>query len=151
MVACALAALALLGNVASVRAEQVGTAQEAREMLDRAVAALKADEAAALRAFNDKNNKQFHDKDLYVFCFNVGDGNFTAYQSPMMLGFDVRELKMQEDSIGQRAYDLVHDAPEGEVRTLEYNFPKPGTKKMVPKESIETRIGNQGCGVTYFK
>lgn len=151
MVACALAALALLGNAASVRAEQFGTAQEARAMLDRAVAALKADEAAALREFNDKNDKQFHDKDLYVFCFNVEDGNFTAYQSPMMLGVDIRELKMQEDPIGQRAYDLVHAAPEGDVLTMQYNFPKPGTKKMVAKESIETRIGNQGCGVTYFK
>lgn len=120
-------------------------------MLDRAVTALKADEAVALRQFNDKNSKQFHDKDLYVFCFNVGDGNFTAYQSPTMLGIDVRELKMQEDAIGQRAFDLVHAAPEGDFLTMEYNFPKPGMKKFVPKESIETRVGNQGCGVTYFK
>ena len=120
-------------------------------MLDRAVATLKADKAAALKQFNDKNDKPFHEKDLYVFCFNVGDGNFTAYQSPVMLGVDVRELKMQEDPIGQRAYDLVHDTPEGEVRTMEYNFPKPGTKKFVPKESIETRVGDQACGVTYFK
>jgi len=150
-VACVLASLALSANVALAAAEQFGGPEEARAMLDRAVAALKTDKTAALKQFNDKNSKQFHDKDLYVFCFNVADGNFTAYQSPAMLGVDVRELKMQEDPIGQRAFDLVHDTPEGEVRTMEYNFPKAGAKKMVPKESIETRVGDQGCGVTYFK
>ena len=40
-----------------------------RAMLDRAVAALKTEfKATALSEFNDKNNKQFHDRDLYVFC-----------------------------------------------------------------------------------
>jgi len=34
---------------------------------------------------------------------------------------------------------------------MEYNFPKPGTDKPVLKESIEVRIGNQVCGVSYYK
>ena len=63
-------------------------------MLDRAIAALKANESAALKAFNDEKNKDFRDRDLYVFCFPAcRTGNFTAYQSPLMLGTDVRELK----------------------------------------------------------
>lgn len=45
-------------------AQQSGTAAEAKAMLERAVAALKADEAKALAEFNDKTNKQFHDRDL---------------------------------------------------------------------------------------
>lgn len=120
-------------------------------MLDRAIAALKADEAAALKEFNDENNKQFREHDLYVFCFNVADGNFTAYQSAMLLGTDIRELKLADDPIGQRAYDAVAHAPEGSVVTIEYNLPKPGTKKPAVKESIETRAGNQACGVSYYK
>jgi cytochrome c len=150
-VACVFAALALLANVALARADQFGTAEEGHAMLDHAVAAVKADNTKALKKFNDKNDKEFHEKDLYVYCFNLKNGEFTAYQSSVMLGVDVRELKMQEDPIGQRAYDLVHDAPEGDVRSMEYNFPKPGTKKLVPKETIEARIGDQACGVTYFK
>jgi hypothetical protein len=43
---------------------------EARKMLYRAIAALKSSEVAALSKFDDQNNKQFHDRDLYVFCFN---------------------------------------------------------------------------------
>ena len=59
-------------------AQQSGTAAGAKAMFDRAVAALKADKATALGEFNDKNNKQFHDRDLYVFCFNMSDGKLTA-------------------------------------------------------------------------
>ncbi len=40
---------------------------------------------------------------------------------------------------------------EGTVVTVAYNFPKPGTTDPVPKESFVTRVGNQGCGVGYYK
>ncbi len=151
LLACAVAALALLCSGALLGAEQFGTAAEAKAMLEHAIAALQADEAAALKEFNDANNKQFHDRDLYVFCFSVADGNFTAYQSPFLLGTDIRELKLENDPIGQRAYDAVHDAPEGSFVTIDYDFPKPGMKKPVVKQSLEARVGNQGCGVSYYK
>ncbi len=86
-----LVASALFRGGAALGAEQFGTAEEARAMLDRAVTALKANEAAALKAFNDENNKNFRDHDLYIFCFTLPDGIFTAYQTPLMLGTDVRE------------------------------------------------------------
>jgi cytochrome c len=137
----------LTANLAS--AEQFGTAQEARAMLDRAVAALKIDEATALRAFSDANNKQFHDRDLYVSCFNTSDGKFTAFPGPGMIGIDVRTFKLGDDPIGQRAFDAIQSTPEGSVATMDYNFPKSG--KPALKQSLETRIGNQGCGVAYYK
>jgi hypothetical protein len=99
---CVLVASALLGSVAALGAEQFATADDARAMLDRAIAALKANKVAALAAFNDEKNKDFHDRDLYIFCFSLPDGNFTAYQSPLMLGTNVRELKLDKDAIGQR-------------------------------------------------
>ena len=55
-------------------------------MFERAVAAIKADKATALGEFNDKNNKQFHDRDLYVFCFNMSDGRLTADADPAVMG-----------------------------------------------------------------
>jgi hypothetical protein len=147
----ALVASALLGSGAALGAEQFATAEEARAMLDRAVVALKANEVAALKAFNDENNKDFRDRDLFVFCFSLPDGNFTAYQTPLMLGTDVRELKLETDPIGQRAYDVVASAAEGDVVSIDYSFPKPGTKQPATKQSLETRVGNQACGVSYFK
>ena len=120
-------------------------------MLERAIAALKADPSAALKAFNDEKNKEFRDRDLFVYCFDLPDGKFTAYQSSLMLGTDVRELKLDKDPIGQRAYDVVAREPEGEFVSIDYNFPRPGTKQPATKEALETRVGNQACGVSYFK
>ena len=122
-------------------------------MLQGTIEALKDDNTtAALKAINDEKNKEFHDRDLYVFCFSLLDGNFTAYESPLMLGTNVRELKLKKDPIGQRAYDVVvAAAPEGQFFAIDYNFSKPGTKQAATKQSLEARIGNQAWEVSYFK
>jgi cytochrome c len=146
-----LAALVLGWSTTSVIAQQLGTEKEARAMLDRAIAALKSNEVAALGKFNDQNDKQFHDRDLYVFCFDMSDGKVTSYSAPFLIGADVRTLRLINDPIGQRAYDTVLNVPEGKIAVLQYKFPKPGTTEPATMQSFETHIGNQGCGVTYYE
>ena len=145
--ASAMAAAALFWGVAFASAQQFGTAAEARAMLDKAVTELKAGEAAALAKFNDKAGG-FRDRDLYVFCYNMTDGKFTAHPNPALIGTDVRALKVKDDPLGQRIFDSIK---EGTVSTVDYNFPKPGTTDPVPKESFVIKVGNQGCGVGYYK
>ena len=147
----ALAALVLGWSTTLVFAQQLGTAKDARAMLDRAMAALKSNEHTALSQFNDQSNKQFHNRDLYVFCFNMSDGKVTSYSAPFLIGTDVRTLTLVNDPIGQRAYDTVRAVPEGKIAILQYKLPKPGTIEPATKLSFETRIGNQGCGVTYYE
>ena len=101
--AAALTAAALSWSVGSVSAQSSGTAAEARAMLDNAVVALKANEATALAAFNDKSNTKFRDRDLYVFCYDMTDGKFTAHANPAMMGTDVRALKAKDDPLGQKS------------------------------------------------
>jgi cytochrome c len=144
LVASALATF-LTFSVALAITQQFGTAEEARAMLDRA-AALKTNEAKALRDFNDTNNKLFHDRDLYISCFNTSDGKFTAAPSAM-LGTDIRTFNVGDDPIGQRAFDAVQATPEGTVVAMDFNFPKAG--KPAVKESLEARVGNHGCGVSF--
>jgi hypothetical protein len=146
--AVAFAAVALTWGGLPAPAQQFGTAAEARAMLDRAVAELKAGETAALAKFTDKDNKQFRDRDLYVFCFNVSDGKFTSHPNAALMGTDVRDLKVKDDPLGRRLFEA---AKEGSVATVSYSFPKPGTTDPVPKESFVTRVGGQGCGVGYYK
>ena len=148
MAAFAFATLFLMSTAASAIAQSFGSAEEARAMLDRAVVALKSDEAKALREFNDAENKEFHDRDLYVSCFNIADGKFTAAPSAM-LGTDIRTFNVGDDPIGQKAFDAVQGTPEGNVVTMDFNFPKAG--KPAVKESLEARVGNQGCGVSFYK
>ena len=141
----------LILTVAPVSSQQLGTMEQARAMLDRAIIALKSNEATALSEFDDPNNKDFHEHDLYVFCYGLTDGKITAYESPALLNVDVRTLALKDDPLGKRAYEAVQSAPEGSIVTIDYNFPKPGTTEPVPKQTLETRIGNQGCGATYYK
>ena len=143
----ALAAVVLLCGAAIAVAQQFGTAAEAKAMLDKATAALKAGEAAAIAKFNDKAGG-FRDRDLYVFCYNVSDGKFTAHPNPALMGTDIRALKVKDDPLGQKIFDATK---EGAVTSVNYNFPKPGTTDPVPKESFLTRVGGQGCGVGYYK
>jgi hypothetical protein len=97
-----MAALAMLWSAVSIGAQQFGTAQEAKAMLERAVTALKANQADALSEFNNKSNKQFHENDLYVFCFNATNGNTLAHPNPVLISTDIRAFKFKGDSIGQR-------------------------------------------------
>jgi hypothetical protein len=71
-----------------------------------------------------------------------------AFASAQQLGTDVRALKIKDDPLGQRIFAQVKD---GTVATVSYNSPKPGTTDPAPKESYITRVGNQGCGVGYYK
>ena len=152
LLASAAMALALLcGAGMASAAQQFASAADAGAMLDRAVAALKSNETAALSAFNDPNNKEFHDRDINVFCFQISDGTITAYSSPGLLGIDIRTLALKDDPIGKRTYDTVATAPEGSVVTMDYNFPKPGTSGPAAKQSLEARVGDEACAVGYFK
>jgi len=64
--------LAAFGSFGAVHAEQFGTAEEARAMLDRAVAALNSNRTRALSEFNDTKNTQFHDRDLLHLLLQHG-------------------------------------------------------------------------------
>ena len=146
MVAIASAALAL--GAAAFAQGQFGNAVEARAMLDKAVTELKANPAAALAKFA-KGEGGFKDRDLYVFCFDMDTGKFTAHVNASLMGTDIKALKEKDGSpLGEK---LFNSTKEGTVATVAYNFPKPGTTDPVPKESFVTRVGNQGCGVGYYK
>ena len=127
-----------------------GTASEARTMLDKAVVAVKADKAKTLDTIN-KGEGGFLDRDLYVFCFNIGDGKAVANGSTnpaarKTIGVDVRTLKDATGKVfGQDLYDA---AKEGQIAEVSYMFPKPGADMTpVAKISLVTRVGDLGSGV----
>jgi signal transduction histidine kinase len=125
---------------------QFGTAAEAKAMLEKAVAELKADEAKALAKFN-AGSDGFKDRDLYVFCFDATSGAFTAH--PTLMGKNIRELKDKSGApFGEQIFNA---AKEGSINTVDYMFPRPSGTDPVAKQSFVTRVGNQGCGVGYYK
>jgi signal transduction histidine kinase len=127
--------------------DQFGTATEAKVMLEKAVFAVKADKAKALGMFN-KGEGGFKDRDLYPFCFNIGNGIVTAGQSAV-LGKDVRTLT---DPTGKAFGEDFYNAPREGTNEISYMSPRPGTDLTpVEKISFVARAGDQGCGVGYYK
>ena len=151
VIATAAATLLASAPTAFAQQGQLGTAQEARAMLDKAVAAVKADQAVALAMFN-KGEGGFKDRDLYPFCFRVSDGRGVAGPVAVAAGVDTRTLKDPTgNAFGLELYAAAQK-PEGQVTEVSYMFPKPGTTApAVPKVSYVTRAGDLGCGVGYYK
>jgi hypothetical protein len=138
----------------STKSLRLGTADEAKSMLLKAVAAVKADKTKALDMFN-KGEGGFRERDLYPFCSNISDGKNVANGNPnakQLLGQDARTLK---DSTG-KAFGLEQYAaaqkPEGQLTEVSYLFAKPGPDTTpVPKVNFTTKVGDLICGVGYYK
>jgi signal transduction histidine kinase len=135
----------LVFGVGLARAGEFGTAAEAKAMLDKAVAAVKADKAGALAKFA-KGEGGFKDRDLYPFCGGP-DGNFTAH--PTLNGKSLRDLKDKAGkALGEEMYKV---AAEGKVAEVAYMWPRPGQTEPVAKVSFVTKVGDQVCAVGYYK
>jgi hypothetical protein len=78
--AVSAAILTLSPTAFTQQKSQYGSADEAKAMLMKAVAAVKADKAKALEMFN-KGEGGFRDRDLYVFC-NDSTGKIVAQGNP---------------------------------------------------------------------
>jgi signal transduction histidine kinase len=142
-----LTALAITALAASplARAQEFGTAAEAKAMLDKAVAAVKKDMNAALAMFQ-KGEGGFKDRDLYPFCGGP-DGNFSAH--PTLTGKSMKDLKDKTGKpLGEEMYKVAQD---GKVSEVDYMWPRPGQTEPVKKVSYVTKVGNQVCAVGYYK
>jgi hypothetical protein len=132
-----------------------GTADEAKAMLMKAIAAVKADKAKALDLFN-KGEGGFRDRDLYVFCANVSDGTIVAIGNPNLkqaLGTDMRAAQNSTgEAFGAELYAAIQK-PEGQITEVSYMSPKPGADDtIVSKVSLVARASEDlGCGVGYYK
>src|SRR4030088_3239200 len=84
-------AFALVSGATPLLAAEYGTPDEARAMLERAVAAVNADEPKALAEFS-KGEGGFKDRDLYVFCAGP-DGKLDAHPNPALMGNDMNTIK----------------------------------------------------------
>jgi signal transduction histidine kinase len=126
---------------------QFGTAAEAKTMLEKAVAAVKADKTKALDQMQ-KGEGGFKDRDLYAFCANASDGIITAH--PSLKGKNIREIKDKNGkALGE---EMMKVATEGKVDEVSYMWPRPGADTTpVQKVSFVTKAADQVCGVGYYK
>ena len=141
----ALAIILLVG--APAYAQEYGTPAEAKAMLEKAVAALKADQAKALQMFT-KGEGGFKEKDLYPYCGGP-DGNFTAH--PTLVGKSLKDLMDKATPPKPLGQEVYAAAQPGKISEVSYMWPRPGSTDPVQKVAYVTKVGDQVCAVGYYK
>jgi hypothetical protein len=153
MIAAASTVVLMLSPLAFAQG-QFGTADEAKAMLMKAAAAVKADKTKTLDLIN-KGEGGFLDRDIYPFCFNHSDGTIVAVASnnaKKFLGTDIRALKDATGKVYGPDLYAAAQKPDGQISEVAYMFPRPGADATpAQKVSFVTRVGDLGCGVGYYK
>lgn len=140
-----LSFLVATGIGSAMAADQYGTPAEAKAMLEKAVAAVKQDEAKALQMFASGEGG-FKEKDLYPFCAGP-DGNFTAH--PKLVG---KSLAGLEDKSGKNfGKEIMSQAQDGKISEVTYMWPRPDGGDPVQKVAYVTKVKDQVCAVGYYK
>lgn len=127
-----------------------GTADEAKAMVEKAAALLKdAGAEKAFAAFNDPANKDFHDRDLYIFVRSM-DGNTVAHGANKgMIGHTSLDLKDADGKLyNKEMIDLATSKGSGWV---DYRWPNPISHKIEPKSSFVEKVGDYVVGAGFYK
>jgi hypothetical protein len=133
-------------------AANMGTPAEAKAMLEKVAAGLKTNEAQTLAAIN---KGEYKDRDLYPFCGGP-DGKYSAHgANAAIVGQDLKGLMDKANPpkpIGQEFYAT---AQPGKISEVSYMWLRPKDvdpeQKPVPKVTYITKVGDEICGVGYYK
>jgi signal transduction histidine kinase len=137
--------LVMLTAAVAAVAGEYGTPEEAKAMLEKAVAAVKENKAQALEMFT-KGEGGFKQGDLYPYCGGP-DGKFTAH--PKLVGESLKDL---QDKTGKPfGQEIYAKAQEGEIAEVPYMWPRPGEEEPVQKVAYVTKVDDQVCAVGYYK
>jgi len=124
------------------------TAAEAKAMLKRAVAAMKADKRNALESFTTGTHG-FKERDLFVFCARKSDRVMAAHGGwPRLVGVRMSKLTTRK---GRRIGDeMLSNAKPGKFTSIKYRAWVRGSKEPRSKVTFLTEVAGHACGVGYF-
>lgn len=127
-----------------------GTADEAKAMVEKAAALLKdAGAEKAFAAFNDPANKDFHDRDLYIFVRSM-DGNTVAHGANKgMIGHTNLDLKDADGKLYNK--EMIDIATSKGSGWVDYRWPNPISHKIEPKSSFVEKVGDYVIGAGFYK
>jgi cytochrome c len=144
-----LLALSLAPHLAHAAVDH-GTADEAKAMVEKAVALIKSEgPEKAFATFDDKSNKDFHYKDLYIFV-RTFDGNTVAHGANMaLIGHTSLETRDGDGKLYVK--EMVEDAKTKGNGWVDYRWPNPITHKIEQKSSYIERVGDYIVCAGFYK
>jgi len=134
----------------SASAAEFGTRDEAVAMVKRVQEKFKKDGAAAtFKAVSDKTVKDFHDRDLYPFIYDM-NGTCVAHGArPALIGKNLIDLKDQDGTYLIREMVKISKGPG--TGWIDYKWPNPLNNKIEDKSSYIEKMGDYFVGVGIYK
>ena len=131
-------------------ANEFGSKDEAVAMVKRVQAEFKKVGAeATFKAVSDKSTKEFHDRDLYPFIYDM-TGKCVAHGArPALIGKTLIDFKDQDGKFLIR--EMVAMAKGPGSGWIEYKWPNPLNNKIEDKVSYVEKMGDYFVGVGVYK
>ncbi len=145
-----LVCAALLGVAQPTTASEFGSRAEARAMVDRVQTMFKNEgPAATFKAVSDQSAKEFHDRDLYPFIYDMTGRNVAHGARPALIGKDLIDLKDQDGKYLIR--ELIAIAKGPGHGWVDYKWPNSLTNRIEDKSSYVESMGDYLVGVGVSK
>jgi cytochrome c len=150
----AFAALMLIASLSAFAcpsaAAEFGTKEEAIAMVKRVQERFKKDGAdVTFKAVSDPSTKDFHDRDLYPFIYDLNGLNVAHGARPALIGKNLIGLKDQDGVY--LIQDMVKIANASGNGWVNYKWPNPLTNKIEDKTSYIEKMGNYFVGVGAYR
>jgi cytochrome c len=129
---------------------EFGTKDEAVAMVKRVQDDFKKDgPEMTFKAVSDKSTKEFHDRDLYPFIYDLNGVCVAHGARPALIGKNLIDLKDQDGKYLIREMIKIADGPGS--GWVDYKWPNPITNKIEDKSSYVEKMGNYLVGVGIYK
>jgi len=141
---------ALIAMASPAPAAEFGSKDEAVAMVKRVQAEFKkSGPDATFKAVSDKAVKDFHDRDLYPFIYNM-EGVCVAHGArEALIGKLLIDLKDQDGKFLIREMVAMSKGPGS--GWIDYKWPNPITNKIEDKSSYVEKMGDYFVGVGVYK
>ncbi|MFZ6658408.1 cache domain-containing protein [Undibacterium sp. TJN19] len=142
-------ALAGMFFMAPASAEDRGSTAQAQAMVKKGIAFIKKNgREKAFADFNDPANKDFHDRDLYLFVYDMNGMSLSHGANPKMIGKNLLDLKVEGKPIIKEMIGVLKTKNDG---WIDYQWPNPVTKVLETKSSYFEKIDDYFVGAGAYK
>ena len=133
-----LAAAMLVVASGAIGAEERGTPNDAKKMVDEAILHIK--DVGTAKAFEDFSTPggKWHNKDIYLFCYKTDGTNVCHGANKALIGKNLIELKTADGQL--LIQNLINIAQTKGAGWIDYQWPHPETKKTEAKKAYVAKI-----------
>jgi cytochrome c len=147
LLALSIVALTMLTPVI---AGNFGTKGEAVAMVKRIQEQYKKEgPELTFKSVSDKSVKDYHDRDLYPFIYDLKGVNVAHGARPALIGKKLIDLKDQDGTYLIREMIKIAEGPGS--GWIDYKWPNPITNKIEDKTSYIERMGDYFVGVGVYR